>query len=676
MRHMRTKKLLALLLAVVLIAGALPMTASAATQDDAIAWINKYMGKAIDVDGNGAWCVDLTKKYCSDLFGWSPKGDARDYRTFDIPSGWKRTKYTSGYTPAPGDIVIFDPTASNVNKLGHVGIVMSATSSSYASAEQSYGGKKYVSRVNHSSYKSVWGFIRPQFKAASCTHVKGSLLYFQKAHPHYACYSCAKCGAEMIDKSYFEMQATCTQCFAPPQISVDVVTGSASNISTTGATLAGSVLPKGAAVTEIGLHFGTSKDNLPWVWSGKVNVQVGSSYHLMQSTSAFKTLQPNTTYYYMVYAYQNGQYKYGGVKSFTTKAASVSAVSTTGSATNITDTSAALHGSTVVTGGKTTSIGIQMGTSLDNTPQLMGEYLSQESYKWDYVAKNLKPNTTYYYRVFSSVNGQFFFGKYETFTTLSTKENTYSLSYYYYSGSQKNGHEEKTSEELPCRFVVRSPEDTRKGYVFKGWSWNKNSTIPEYQPGDIVEIEEDRTLYAVWETDGTIAFEDVTIGAYYYDAVDWAVEKGITAGTDSTHFSPKKACTRGEAVTFLWRAEGSPEPAGDMAFTDVQNGAYYEKAVRWAVEKGVTSGTGSGKFSPNMTCDRSQIVTFLYRAENQPAITGGNSFTDVKAGQYYENAVKWAVENGITSGTGNGKFSPGMKCDRSQIITFLYRYSK
>ncbi len=173
-----------------------------------------------------------------------------------------------------------------------------------------------------------------------------------------------------------------------------------------------------------------------------------------------------------------------------------------------------------------------------------------------------------------------------------------------------------------------------------------------------------------------VGFSDVFQGEYYAEAVKWAVENGITAGTDKTHFSPKKSCTRGEAVTFLWRAEGSPEPAGDIAFTDVKSGAYYEKAVRWAVEKGVTSGTGNGKFSPNMTCDRSQIVTFLYRAENQPTVTGGNSFSDVKAGQYYENAVKWAVASGITSGTGGGKFSPGMKCDRSQIVTFLYRYSK
>lgn len=377
----------------------------------------------------------------------------------------------------------------------------------------------------------------------------------------------------------------------------------------------------------------------------------------------------------MVYAYQNGQYKYGSVKSFTTKSAPISAVSTTGSATGITDTSATLHGSTVVTGGKTTSIGIQMGTSLDNTPQLMGEYLSRESYEWDYVAKNLKPGTTYYYRVFSSVNGQFFFGKYEKFTTLSAKENTYRLSYYYYSGSQKNGYEEKTSEELPCRFVVRNSEETRNGYIFKGWSWNKNSTIPEYQPGDIVEIEENRTLYAVWESDGSVTFEDVTVGAYYYDAVDWAVENKITSGTSATTFSPNQTCTRAQAVTFLWNSAGKPEPQGSAStFSDVNSGSYYEKAVKWAVENNITSGTGGGKFSPDSKCTRAQIVTFLWKSAGSQS-AGGSSFSDVSGNAYYNSAVSWAVENNITSGTGSGKFSPNSNCTRAQIVTFLYKYA-
>ncbi len=155
------------------------------------------------------------------------------------------------------------------------------------------------------------------------------------------------------------------------------------------------------------------------------------------------------------------------------------------------------------------------------------------------------------------------------------------------------------------------------------------------------------------------------------------MENGITAGTDKTHFSPNTSCTRAQAVTFLWRAAGEPEPQNTTTkFNDVKAGSYYEKAVQWAVENGVTAGTGEATFSPNATCTRAQIVTFLYRAENSPEITGNNSFSDVKTGAYYENAVKWAVENNITSGTGGNKFSPDSNCIRGQIVTFLYRYSK
>lgn len=172
-------------------------------------------------------------------------------------------------------------------------------------------------------------------------------------------------------------------------------------------------------------------------------------------------------------------------------------------------------------------------------------------------------------------------------------------------------------------------------------------------------------------------FADVPASAYYADAVKWAVDNGITAGTDKTHFSPNASCTRAQAVTFLWRAAGEPEPQNtNMKFNDVKAGSYYEKAVQWAVENGVTAGTGETTFSPNATCTRAQIVTFLYRAENSPEIIGNNSFNDVKTGAYYENAVKWAVENNITSGTGGNKFSPDNNCIRGQIVTFLYRYSK
>ncbi len=171
-------------------------------------------------------------------------------------------------------------------------------------------------------------------------------------------------------------------------------------------------------------------------------------------------------------------------------------------------------------------------------------------------------------------------------------------------------------------------------------------------------------------------FTDVPIGAYYYDAVQWAVEKKITAGTSETEFSPGQSCTRGQAVTFLWRAAGEPEPTNmETKFTDVRAGAYYEKAVKWAVEQGITTGVSATKFSPDATCTRAQIVTFLWRNEGSPAVMG-SAFDDVKAGSFYEDAVKWAAQNDITTGTGKNTFSPDNRCVRAQIVTFLYRYAK
>ncbi len=175
--------------------------------------------------------------------------------------------------------------------------------------------------------------------------------------------------------------------------------------------------------------------------------------------------------------------------------------------------------------------------------------------------------------------------------------------------------------------------------------------------------------------DPTVAsFQDVYEKDYYAEAVKWAVEKGITSGTDKTHFSPNASCTRAQAVTFLWRAAGEPEPQGTAAgFTDVKAGAYYEKAVQWAVEQGITAGTGVGKFSPEVPCTRGQIVAFLWRKEGSPEAAGA-AFGDVQPGAYYETAVKWAVERGITAGTSSTTFSPESRCTRAQIVSFLYRY--
>ena len=174
----------------------------------------------------------------------------------------------------------------------------------------------------------------------------------------------------------------------------------------------------------------------------------------------------------------------------------------------------------------------------------------------------------------------------------------------------------------------------------------------------------------------TGVFVDVATGSYYYDAVDWAVENGITNGVSSNMFAPDDPCTRAQIVTFLWRAAGSPAPKSMSSFTDVPADAFYAKAVAWAVENGITSGTGEGKFSPNAICTRAQSVTFLYRASGSPAVSGSAEFSDVSTTAFYADAVAWAAKKGITTGIGGGLFGSDNDCTRSQIVTFLWRCKK
>ena len=172
-------------------------------------------------------------------------------------------------------------------------------------------------------------------------------------------------------------------------------------------------------------------------------------------------------------------------------------------------------------------------------------------------------------------------------------------------------------------------------------------------------------------------FTDVPSGAYYEDAVVWAVKKDITSGTSATTFNPDGSCTRAQAVTFLWRAAGSPEPkSAAMPFTDVPAGSYFEKAVLWAVENGITKGTSDTTFSPDASCTRAQIVTFLWRAGGSPAVSGNSAFSDVASDAYYAAAVAWAEKNGVTGGIGGGLFGSDNTCTRAQIVTFLHRAMK
>ena len=167
-------------------------------------------------------------------------------------------------------------------------------------------------------------------------------------------------------------------------------------------------------------------------------------------------------------------------------------------------------------------------------------------------------------------------------------------------------------------------------------------------------------------------FSDVSTSAYYYEAVKWAQEKGITGGIGNGLFGPNQPCTRGQIVTFLWRAAGSPVVNYAMNMTDVAEDAYYGEAVRWALSEGITTGTGDGKFSPDATCTRAQSVTFLFRAIGK-LVDSKAEFIDVLTDSYYANAVAWAVENGVTNGIGDGLFGPDNSCTRAQIVTFLFR---
>ncbi len=228
------------------------------------------------------------------------------------------------------------------------------------------------------------------------------------------------------------------------------------------------------------------------------------------------------------------------------------------------------------------------------------------------------------------------------------------------------------------------------GANFLGWCTDPDrptetlitDTSPEYVWENVLRQSDSRhtNLYAVWDGEPeppANPFSDVKTDQYYAEPVLWAVahDPQITKGVDATHFAPDDTCTRAQIVTFLWRAKGCPEPkSSENVFGDVDPGEYYYEAVLWAVENGITTGTGKSTFSPNDGCTRAQVVTFLWRSEGKPAPTvTNNPFRDVPAGEYYTDAVLWAVEKKITVGTSANTFDPAETCTRGQIVTFLYR---
>ena len=294
-------------------------------------------------------------------------------------------------------------------------------------------------------------------------------------------------------------------------------------------------------------------------------------------------------------------------------------------------------------------------------------------------------NTTYKWR-FTPTN--------TNYTTLTGSIELYHKSSSSGGGSSHSSRYTITVDSVKHGTITVSPKSAYKGDTVtitvkpdKGYELDTLKVLDK--DGDKVKITEKKGKYTFTMPASKVTikgkfveeapeqiFADVPADAYCYEAVKWAASEGITGGIGNNLFAPGLPCTRGQIVTFLWRAAGSPAPKSMSSFADVAEDAYYAKAVAWAVENGITGGTGNGKFSPDATCTRAQAVTFLYRASGSPAVSGSAAFSDVAADAYYASAVKWAEKNGITGGIGGGLFGSGNNCTRGQIVTFLYRSVK
>lgn len=237
-----------------------------------------------------------------------------------------------------------------------------------------------------------------------------------------------------------------------------------------------------------------------------------------------------------------------------------------------------------------------------------------------------------------------------------------------------NAYAKETSFVMPAKAVkvTANYRSNSSGGSSGGGSGGSGGSSGKTTPSDVNHINTDKHDKIVYNK---VKFIDVKDSDYFVKAVEWAVEQEIAKGTSDTLFSPQAPCTRAQIVTFLWRAAGKPEVKEmDKSFSDVKEGEYYSKALRWALQQGIVKGTGANEFNPEAICTRAQTAAILYRYAKSPAVNSKHNFVDVNEGTYYSDAVKWAFENGITSGTDVNLFSPDAICNRAQIITFLYRY--
>ena len=636
-------RVLSLLLVMLMVVSLVPMSALAATNghtaNEAIGWVQSQVGKALDYDGvYGAQCVDLIKYYY-DYLGCASyaRGNGSDYATNALPSGWTRLK---GAQPRLGDILVY---TGGYNNYGHVAIY----ESDYVSYHQNFNGKQYVVRATckyNALNNPYWGVIRPDFG--------GSAPVSAASWEGPSATNITESNAYLSGKVNFSQTMNTTQ------VGVRIYDSSNTRI----------------ALKDEYVNYNTTYVNIWYDVTGELGIYLKSGQN----------------YKFQFYTISNGKEYWSPIISFAT-------AHTHNYASKVVQPTCTAQGYTMHTcscgnsykdsyvnalghsysGGACTRCGQKDPnyTQTSGVSYVLSDGVLTVSGSGECTnawMNNYSPNNVKKIVIGSGIT---------SIGRAAFQGCAYVKSVDIANGVTKICRGAFTQcwalESVIIPTSVNTIEMTAFGNAISGSTMNDVYYCGSAAQWGRISIGEhnDSLLKASfhYNYDPNMSFTDVAAGSYCYDAVQWAVANGITKGTDATHFSPNAGCTRGQVVTFLWRAAGEPTVGGNVGFVDVAPGSYCYEAVKWAVANGITNGTDATHFSPNAACTRGQVVTFMYRAEGEPAVGGNVGFVDVAAGSYCYNAVQWAVANGITKGTDATHFSPNATCTRGQVVTFLYR---
>ena len=637
------KRALSLVLVLLMVMSLVPMSALAATNghtaNEAIGWVQSQVGKALDYDGvYGAQCVDLIKYYY-DYLGCASyaRGNGSDYATNALPSGWTRLK---GAQPRLGDILVY---TGGYNNYGHVAIY----ESDYVSYHQNFNGKQYVVRATckyNALNNPYWGVIRPDFG--------GSAPVSAASWEGPSATNITESNAYLSGKVNFSQTMNTTQ------VGVRIYDSSNTRI----------------ALKDEYVNYNTTYVNIWYDVTGELGIYLKSGQN----------------YKFQFYTISNGKEYWSPIISFAT-------AHTHNYASKVVQPTCTAQGYTMHTcscgnsykdsyvnalghsysGGACTRCGQKDPnyTQTSGVSYVLSDGVLTVSGSGECTnawMNNYSPNNVKKIVIGSGIT---------SIGRAAFQGCAYVKSVDIANGVTKICRGAFTQcwalESVIIPTSVNTIEMTAFGNAISGSTMNDVYYCGSAAQWGRISIGEhnDSLLKASfhYNYDPNMSFTDVAAGSYCYDAVQWAVANGITKGTDATHFSPNAGCTRGQVVTFLWRAAGEPTVGGNVGFVDVAPGSYCYEAVKWAVANGITNGTDATHFSPNAACTRGQVVTFMYRAEGEPAVGGNVGFVDVAAGSYCYNAVQWAVANGITKGTDATHFSPNATCTRGQVVTFLYR---